>query len=410
MVQGKLTFHRLFTALSHGFISGIPLALVGATLQAWMKTENVDLKTIGAFGLVGLAYSFKVLWAPLLDRYDMPLLTRWFGRRRSWMLVFQILIAIGLFAMAAIDPVHNASVMALCAALVAFASASLDIVIDAYRNEVYERHEYGLALSATTIGYRVAMLITGAGALVLSDHTTWSNVYLLMGLLAALAMVFTVVSVRESNVIAKPKTIKEAVVQPFFDFFSRRGAVEALIFLFLYKLDTFLTVALTTPFMMELGFSRTEIAAVMKGYGMIATIVGVTFGGTLMVRLGIKRSLVAFGVIQALAALSYYALAVVGNSYALMVVAITIENLFSGMGIAAQSAFMMSICNKKFSATQYALLSGLMAASRSFAQPVAGYMVTQVGWAHFYLFCVFVGVPALVMLIRFDKWQVQVSN
>lgn len=389
-----------------GFVAGIPLALTAATLQAWMADLKTDLTVIGLFSLVGLPYTLKFLWAPIMDRFVPPFL----GRRRGWLIIWQAIIMLVIVAMAFSNPAANPALTAFFAFLLAFSSASHDIVNDAYRVDVLTKEEYGAASSLYVMGYRVAMLVSGGGALILADHLPWRIVYLVMSSTMLIGMVTTYFA-PEPNVSAQaPASIQDAVISPLIEFFKRPGAIETLVFLIVYKLDSNLTVAMTTPFMLSLGFSKTDIGAVTKGFGMLATITGTLFGGGLMVRLGLERALWMFGITQALAGLTYMGLAHAGHNYPFMVAAITIENLFSGMGIAAQSAFMMSICDKRFSATQYALISSFMALSRYLAGAPSGWLAKTFGWESYYLICALVGIPGLLMLLRFKKWAMPAAQ
>jgi PAT family beta-lactamase induction signal transducer AmpG len=383
-----------------GFSSGLPLALTGATLQAWMKTENVDLTTIGIFSLVALPYTLKFLWSPFLDRYRLPFL----GRRRGWILLTQIALALGFAAMAVISPSRMPTVMAVAAFLVTFLAASQDIVIDAWRTDILETSEYGMGAAMTNVGYRIAMLTSGALALILADHVGFTFVYLVMAASMSVGAVATLMS-PEREVTRVPKTLKDAVILPFQEFFSRPGALEVLVFAVLYKLDAVLAQALTTPFQMEMGFSKTEIGAVAKTVGLVAVIAGTTLGGALMLRWEMRRSLWIFGWFQGVAGVSYVLLAHFGHNYPMMVTTNAAEYFCSGLGNAAYSAFLMSLCDKRYTATQFALLTSLMAFTRTVGAAPAGWLVLKLGWDTYYFITLFAGIPALLMLYRFPRWQ-----
>lgn len=391
---------RLFWVLLLGFSSGIPLALTGTTLQAWMTTEKIDLAVIGVFSLVGLPYTVKFLWAPVMDRYVPPFL----GRRRGWMLVTQLGLAVAIAAMAFSDPAGATTLFAVLALLVAFTSASQDIVVDAYRTEVLEPVELGPGAGVHILGYRIAMLTSGAIALILADRLPWKTVYLLMAgslLAGILASVFA----PEPKLAEKPPaSMKEAVVEPFVEFLSRPGAWGILLFVILYKLDVVMATALTTPFILELGFSMTDLGAVTKGFGMVATIVGTLAGGAVVARVGMKASLWIFGVLQSVSTLAFLVLARLGHHYPAMVAAIGLENLCSGMGTAAYAAFLMSLCNKRFTATQYAILTSLMALTRVIVGAPTGYLVKTFGWETYFLICMVAAVPGLVLLLQYPRW------
>ncbi len=391
----------MLAVLLLGFASGVPLALTGSTLQAWMASEKVDLTVIGIFSLVGLPYTLKFLWAPAMDRYIPPFL----GRRRGWILIAQVALIALLSAMAFSEPLTSPLLLAVLAFLVAFASASQDIVIDAYRTEILESSEFGTGAAVANMGYRLAMLFSGAIALILSDMMSWQNVYLIMAASMVLGVLTTWCAPEPKNDIKPPRNLKEAMIDPFVDFFRRKNVFSLLSFIVLYKLDVVVTVALMTAFMMELGFTRTEIGAVTKGFGLLATISGTFAGGLWMVRLGIERSLWVFGILQGISGITFYSLAVAGHSYPLMVSAIAVENFMSGMGNAAYAAFLMSLCNPKFTATQFALLSSLMALTRTIAGAPTGWLAKTVGWETYYIIAILLAIPALLLLPKFKEWQ-----
>jgi PAT family beta-lactamase induction signal transducer AmpG len=391
---------RLFWILLLGFSSGIPLALTGTTLQAWMATEKIDLTVIGIFSLVGLPYTVKYLWAPVMDRFVPPFL----GRRRGWMLVTQGALALAIAAMAFSDPAGATTLFAVLALLVAFLSASQDIVVDAYRTEVLEPLELGPGAGVHILGYRIAMLTSGAIALILADRLPWKTVYLLMAGCLAVGAAASLLAPEPRLKERPPATLKEALVEPFVEFLSRRGAVGILLFVVLYKLDVVMATALTTPFMLELGFTKTDIGAVTKGFGMAATIVGSLAGGAVVARAGMKTSLWLFGILQSVSTLSFLALARLGHHYPMMVTAIGLENLCSGMGTAAYAAFLMSLCDKRFTATQYAILTSLMAITRVVVGAPTGYIVKAFGWENYFLISALAAIPGLLLLLRYEHW------
>jgi len=391
---------RMATVLVLGFSSGIPLALTGSTLQAWMTTENIDLKTIGLFSLVGLPYVWKFLWAPLMDRFSIPFL----GRRQGWILICQIMLFLAIASMGAIDPKAHIGQLAVMALLVAFFSASQDIVVDAYRTDLLRPEEVGPGASLYVTGYRIAMLVSGALSLILADHLPWRVVYLIMASTMGLGILATFFAPQPRDDIKPPSSLKEAIVGPFMEFFRRKGAFEVLGFITLYKLDVVMATALMTVFIMKMGFSKTDIGVVTKGFGLFATIIGTLTGGALMVRLGMKRSLWTFGIAQGLSGLSFLGLAILGHNYPMMVTAIAAENFFSGMGNAAYAGFLMSLCDKRFTAFQFALLTSLMATSRVILSAPCGYLAEVMGWPLYFLVATFLMIPSLLLLLRFDKW------
>ena len=386
---------RIGMMLILGFSSGLPLALTGGTLQAWMTVVGVDLRTIGIFSLVGLPYTLKFVWSPLMDRYVPP----WLGRRRGWMISTQVVLFFAIFAIAFGSPQHAVGVVALLAFFVAFASASQDIVIDAYRTDLLQEAERGAGTAVYVMGYRIAMLVSGAGALILSDRIGWRNTYLLMAFVMAIGMIGALFG-PEPDIQAKPpKTLREAVWGPLKDFFSRHGALSILFFIVLYKLGDAYAGSLTTAFLIRgAGFSPTDVGTVNKGLGLISVIVGATIGGSLMVRLGLFRSLLYFGILQAVSNLSFMVLAWVGKSYPMMIFAVAFENFAGGMGTSAFVAFLMGLCNHRYSATQFALLSSLAVLGRVLISPTSGYMVESLGWANFFLITALAALPGLGFL------------
>jgi PAT family beta-lactamase induction signal transducer AmpG len=397
---------RLFWVLLLGFSSGIPLALTGTTLQAWMATEKVDLTVIGIFSLVGLPYTVKFLWSPVMDRFVPPFL----GRRRGWMLVTQLVLVLVIAVMAYSDPRGATGAFAVIAFLVAFASASQDIVVDAYRTEVLSTEELGPGAGVHILGYRIAMLTSGAIALILADRLPWKTVYLLMAGSLLVGVAASLLSPEPELPGHPPVSLKEAVVEPFLEFLARPGAAGILAFVVLYKLDVVMATALTTPFMLELGFTKTDIGAVTKGLGMAATILGTLTGGAVVARAGMKTSLWVFGVLQSVSTLAFVLLARLGHNYPVMVLAIGLENLCSGMGTAAYAAFIMSLCDKRFTATQYALLTSLMALTRVVVGAPTGYMARTLGWEAYFLVSAAAAAPGLLLLLGYSRWTVRSSG
>ncbi len=380
-----------------GFSSGLPLALTAGTLQAWLAAENVDIVAIGWFALVGQPYTYKFLWAPFMDRYVPPFL----GRRRGWLLVTQVLLAAAIAFMGTLTPADSVWLLGAAALSVAFLSASQDIVFDALRTDWLERNERGAGAAVSVLGYRIAMLISGAGALILADNWLgWQATYWLIAALMGVGMLATWFVVEPEPQGAVPKTLDEAVMKPFAEFFTREGAVALLLLVVLYKLGDAFAGNLTTTFLLRgPGFSLTEVGAINKGFGLAATIFGALAGGALMAKMRLYRALLVFGALQALTNLGFMLLAASGKSYALMVTVIGLENLCGGMGTAAYVALLMALCDRRFSATQYALLSALSAVGRVYVGPVAGYLVAGFGWQLFFLFSFVIALPGLAILV-----------
>ncbi len=391
----------MLVVLLLGFSSGLPLALTAGTMQAWMKSVSIDIKTIGLLALVGWPYTIKFLWAPLMDRYSLPFL----DRRRGWILLTQVLLIVTLLFISIQNPVSNVVLFAVSATLLSFLSASQDIVIDAYRTELLEEKELGAGAALSNTGYRLAMLTSGAFALVISEKLPWSSVYQLMAGIMLVGVFATLFAPTPSAKIIPPRKLKSALVDPFLDFFKRRGAIELLVFILIYKLGDVLAMSLSTPFMMELGFSRAEIGYVSKGIGFACTIAGGLVGGALMVRLTMFQALYYFGLVQCITILYFAYFAWVGHDLSVMTTAIALENFGSGLGTAAFVAFLMSLCNKSFTAFQYALLSSFAALTRIFVGSSTGYLAENLGWPMFFTVSTAAAIPGLVMLVwRFQRW------
>ncbi len=391
---------RMLVALLMGFSSGLPLLLTGSVLQAWMTEENVDLGTIGLFALVGLPYTLKFLWAPLVDRYSLP----FFGRRRGWLVMVQLLLMASIAALGWTQPAASPLVVALAAWLLTFFSASQDIVIDAYRREALSDRELGLGASFYVNGYRVGMLLASGGGLILADLVGFPLVYQLMALTMLVGIVTTVLAPEPDIHTTLPTSLQQAVVQPFAEYFRRPDAMLILLFILLYKVGDTMASHMTTPFYLQLGFSKTEIGAVVKLFGFWATIIGSILGGILILRTGIYRALWGFGILQAVSTAGFAALAQIGYSLPWLAGVIAFENLSAGMGTAAFVAFMASLTNKKFTATQYALLSSLMGVPRVIVAAPTGYLAEWLGWTVFFAACALLAVPGLVLLRRFRPW------
>ncbi|MBD1861429.1 MFS transporter [Trichocoleus desertorum] len=399
---------KMAALLLLGFASGLPLFLTSKTLQAWMTVEGVDLKSIGLFSLVGLPYSLKFLWSPILDRFIPPFL----GRRRGWLILTQGALLLAIGAMALQNPAQALQLLALNALIIAFFSATQDIAFDAYRTDVLETHEMGAGAAVAVLGYRIALLITGSLALILADRIPWPTVYLLLAVLMAIGMITALWAPEPVLRDRPPDSLADAVRLPFIEFFQRLGAVRGaliLVFIVLYKLGDALVNNMSTPFLLKTGFTQTDIGAIQGGMGLLATIVGVLAGGAVLSKLGINRSLWIFGGLQAVSNLAYLGLSQVGRDYSFMVVAINIENFCAGLGTAAFVAFLMSLCNQRFSATQFALLSSLMAVSRDILVAPAGGIVEATGWPLFFTLSLVAALPGLLLLPVFAPWNAKVE-
>ena len=388
---GALMTRKMLICIFTGFSSGLPLYLLLNLLPAWLRSEGVDLKTIGFFALIQFPYTWKFLWSPLLDRFSVP----GFGRRRGWMLLTQLCVAVGLGLMALTSPRADPEQLAAFALLVAFLSASLDIVFDAYRTDTLHPHERGLGAAVWVNGYRVALLAAGAGALVLADYVGWQATYLAMAAVMMAGLSAILLSPEPTRVADPPKSLAEAIGAPLREFFSRPQAIGFLAVIVLYKLGDAFASSLQTAFLIGgVGFSVTDVGAA-KGIGVFATLFGALIGGVMMTRTGLVPSLLIFGLLQAVSNLGFALLAMVGKSSAMLMTAIVIENVTGGMGTAAFVALVMSLCDPRYTATQFALLSSLEALGRVFAGRPSAEIVDAVGWMQFFVFTLVVALPGI---------------
>ncbi len=392
---------RMVVALVMGYVAGLPLELTGFVLKTWMREEGVNLAVIGLFALVGLPYTLKFLQAPLLDRFSISKL----GRRRGWMLIFQIALVLSILCLGQTDPGQTPWLVALAAFFVTLFSASQDIVIDAYRREDLSDEELGLGSALYITGYRVGMLIASSGGLMLADHLHFPAVYIIMALCLVPGILTTLLTPEPSTPLGVPTNLKDAVIQPFLEYFSRNNAIWILAFILLYKIGDTMASSMTAPFYVDLNFTKTEIAAVVKLFGFPPILIGTAIGGIIMLRIGINRSLWIFGALQAVSTAGFCILAQLGHSLPMLAAVIAFENLTSGMGTSAYSAFMAAITNKKFTATQYALLTSLMGVPRVIASSGTGFMAQAMGWSNFFIFCTLIAIPGMLLLLKFASWR-----
>ena len=386
---------RIAAVLLFGFSSGLPLALTGSTLQAWLTVSNIDIKTIAWFSWIGVPYLVKFLWSPFMDRFVPP----WLGRRRGWMLSTQLGLLLGIIAMGLTSPDDSLLLLGLFALCVAFASASQDIVVDAYRTDLLSQPERGMGAAVGVLGYRIAILVSGGLALVLADQIGWRDTYFLMALVMGVGILTSLFAPEPQTPAATPHTLQAAVLEPLKDFFSREGALLLLLLIILYKFGDALAATLTTAFLIRgVGFSPTDVGVINKGLGLAALLTGALIGGVLLTRMSLYRALMWFGWLQAISNLSFMFLAWAGKSYPWLVFAVGFENLASGMGTAAFVVFAMSLCNHSFSATQYALLSALASLGRVLFGPLTGEAVVLMGWANFFFITFLAALPGLWLL------------
>lgn len=396
---------KMAALLLLGFASGLPLLLIGSTLKTWMTLEKVDLGAIGWFSLASLPFSFKFLWSPFLDRFTLPFL----GRRRGWLILTQIALIFAIALLGLQQPKQALQLVAINAIVIAFLSATQDIATDAYRTDVLTNLELGAGAAVSTLGYRIGMIAAGSLALMLADRMPWSSVYLIMAGIMAIG-IFATLLAPEPQETSPPASLADAVILPLGEFFQRQGVlygVLILLFITLYKLGDALLSNMATPFLVTIGFTKTDIGAIQLGMGLIANIVGALLGGSILSKIGINRSLWVFGVLQAVSNLAYFFLSLVGKNYQVMVLAINIEQFCGGLGTTAFVAFLMSLCNQRFSATQYALLSSLMAVSRDILAAPGGEIVKSTSWSMFFLISIFAALPGLMLLPVFAPWNPQ---
>lgn len=397
----RLSLRPVLVLVLLGFASGLPLFLTGSTLKAWMTQEGLDLKTLGAFSLVTMPYSLKVFWAPILDRFALPGL----GRRRGWMLAMQGGMALTLGALALRNPHGGLLSIALLAIAVAFTSASFDIAVDAWRAEVLPQSQLGLGNSIHIAAYRVAMLVSGGGALILAARVGWRTTYLAMAGLTVLGMIGTWLAANTDNAAQAPRTLMEAVVRPLQDLLRRKGIAGLFAFAVLYKLGDWLAEAMTIPFLLRgVGFSLTQIGTVQKTTAMVAIIVGGLLGGMILTRVSLRKALFFFGVLQAASILGFWVISLLGPRLLLLVAANALENLAYGMGSSGLAALLMGSCNRAYTGTQYALFSSLMALPRTLFSGFTGVLAAQVGWTLYFPICAAAALPGLLLLLSYERW------
>ncbi len=388
-----------------GFSSGLPFPLISSTLQAWLTSEGIDIKTIGALTFLTFPYSFKFLWSAFFDRYSIPHL----GRRKGWIFICQILIFLGLCLMITITP-HHLLFFCILAFLVAFFSASQDISIDAYRTEILKPRDRGLGASFAVTAYRVALIVSGGLSLLMADYLGWKKALIIISSLMLLGMISTFIA-REPEVIKKPTTLKESFIEPFRDLLKRDRSLLILFFIVLYKLGDAYASSLSTAFFIRgLGFSLAEVGTINKIGGLLSAIAGSLLGGIILTRMSLFRALILFGVLQALSNLMFMVLALIGKSFLFFTLTVIIENLTGGMGTTAFLALLMGLCDRKFAASQYALLSSLASLGRFIISPTSGFVVEQLGWTVFYFVTFLVAIPGLIIIYYLKDILWRINN
>ena len=415
-IKDVLFNKRMLACVVLGFSSGLPLYLLFQLLPAWLRTEGLDLKTIAVFSLIQLPYTWKFIWAPLMDRYNLiaPM-----GRRRSWMLITQVALFITICAYGFNDPKLNITSIAVISTLVALFSASQDIVIDAFRREILSDDELGLGNSIHVNAYRISGLVPGSLALILSDHLPWSSVFWIVALFMIPGMLMTIFATEPHRAEA-PKTLYASVVEPFSEFINRAGlkhAMLVLLFILLYKLGDSMATALATPFYIDMGFSNTDIGTIVKGSGLVMQILGGFVGGIWMLKVGINRGLWVFGVVQLVTILGFAWLANAGPfetvgaiERGMLAVVIGGEALGVGLGTVAYVAYMARETNPAYTATQLALFTSLSAVPRSIFNALTGGMVEALGWEIFFYVCTLLAIPGMLLLFKVAPWNTRGSD
>lgn len=399
---------RMLICVFTGFSSGLPLYILISLLPAWLRSEGVDLKAIGLFSLISLPFTWKFIWAPLFDRYTPPL-----GRRRGWLLITQLALLFSIPAFGYLHAQLDLWTVAYLAAVVAFFSASQDIVLDAYRREILPDIELGLGNVIHVNAYKIAGLVPGSLSLILADHLPWQSVFIITALFMLPGLFMTIVVDEPALKLGAPKTLRQAVVDPFHEFISRNGMRTALVilaFIFLYKLGDSMATALATPFYLDMGFSKTEIGLVAKNAGLWSSVAGGILGGIWMIQLGINRALWLFGIVQMVAILGFAWLALVGHDVLVLALVIGFEAFGVGLGTAAFVAYIAQTTHPLYTATQFALFTSLAAVPRTVANAGTGFMVERLGWFNFYIVCFLLAIPGMLLLYKIAPWNTMKEN
>lgn len=402
---------RTFLILMLGFSSGLPLLLVYGTLSAWLRDEGVSLTVIGWFSVASSAYALKFLWSPLVDRVGFPVLSRLLGQRRGWLLASQLVVMGAIVALGGSDPATDLTTTALLAVVLAFASATQDIVVDAYRIEVLDESRMGAGASNYVVGYRIATFASGAGALVIADQAGWFMAYAVMAALVLVGIVATFIgpeperdiptqiSEAASKVSRAAHAVHEAVIMPFADFMKRANWPAVLLFVALYKYGDALLGVMANPFYLDIGFTKTEVGLVTKGFGLAMTIAGGIIGGAMVARLGTLKALFVGGILQAVSNAVFALQAYVGADLWMLFVTIGVENLTGGIGTIAFVAYLSGLCNVAYTATQFALLSSLMGFARTVLASGGGWLADRLDWVSYFLLTGLAAIPGLLLLM-----------
>jgi MFS transporter, PAT family, beta-lactamase induction signal transducer AmpG len=407
--------YRVLSILLLGFSAGIPLALIGSTLSMWLSRAGIDVKTIGLFALVAIPFSFKFLWAFLFDNIPLPYFSKRFGFRKSWLILSQLCLMLAIISLGQTSPLENISLTAIIALLVAFCSATQDIIIDALRIEVLEKEEQAIGASLYVYGYRIAMIFSGAGSLLLADHISWNEVFLVMGLSVFIGII-AVTFLKEPDYSATrlenikkfnyTEMLRTIAWKPIAEFCQRPHWWQILLFIVFYKLADTMLISLQSKFYVTMGFSNSEIAYITKGLGFIMTLAGMFVGGVIYYKIGRFKSLLFTGILQILSNLFFIWVYNSPGDLMVLSTAIAVENLCGSMSLVVIVAYLSSLCNIKYTATQYALLSSVANAGRVFLAAPAGYLVDGFGWVNFFWMTAAAGIPGIILLFMiFDRTQ-----
>ena len=408
IIWRDLLTKKMLICIFTGFTSGLPLFILISLLPAWLSSGGMDLKTIGLFALIQFPFTWKFIWAPLFDRFSFGM-----GRRRGWLIIFQLLLLITICSFGFIEPKSQLSVIAIISTIIAFFSASQDIVIDAYRRELLSDYELGIGNAIHVNAYKISSLIPGSLALILADSFDWKFVFIITGLFMLPGIIMTLLIKEPLLKYGTPKTLKEAVIEPFKEFKNRKGIKGAfliLLFIFLYKIGDSMATALATPFYLDLGFSMTEIGVIAKNAGLWPGIIGGLAGGIWMIKLGINRALWIFGFMQMFATLSFAWLALSGDNNLILAITVGLEFFAAGLGTTAFIAYIAKTTHPKYTATQFALFTGLASVPRTFTNASTGYLVEFFGWYHFFIFCFLIAIPGMLLLFKIAPWNQSKSS
>jgi len=391
---------KMLAMFTLGFASGFPFYIVRDVLKLWLTDANTDLGTIGLFSAVALPYTWKFIWSPAMDGVTPPFL----GRRRGWMLMTQIGLLVLIALMGQLDPTKSLKVMAVVAFCIAIFSASQDIALDAFRREYLKDEELGLGTGIWMNSWRFGMYASTGTAFLLSDKIGYPAVHVVLSLMMGIGIITTLLVSEPDTGVKAPQTLQEAVVEPFREFFGRGGAWWVLAFILLYKVGDNMAGAMNIPYILKMGFTKQEYFVVVKGIGMLALFGGAFLGGIVMVRLGIANSLWVFGILQAISTACFALLMIVGKNHILLTGIVAFEFLATGLGQAAYASYMAVQTNKRFTATQYAMMTSLMAVPGTVAAALTGYMAEYLGWIGFYIICALVALPGMLLLMRIAPW------